>query len=125
MKEKAYEHLTKFLKDNGFEYEIEEIKLGKVKQPNSKPAYHAEIKTAELTLDLNIVQSNDNILVVNKGISSYELTKEAFNTLVEETKERQEKYRKNLKNYKNGLGKKNPLKESEALEIRSARKNRM
>lgn len=125
MKDKAHEHLTSFLKNNGFKYEIQEIKLGKIKQPNSKPAYHARIETLEVKLDLHISQNNDNILVVNQGVSSYELTKEAFTDLVEETILRQEKHKKSLKTYKEKQEKMNPHKESEALEVRAARKNRM
>lgn len=67
MKDKAYEYLTKFLKSNKFEYEIQEIKLHKVKQSNNKPAYGALISTPQVDLRLVIAQNNENILVVNNN----------------------------------------------------------
>lgn len=125
MKDKAYEHLINFLKNNEFEYEIQEIKLHKIKQPNSKPSYGALVSTPQFELRLFIAQNNDNILVVNTDISSYELTKIAFDELVEETKKTEEKNIKKLRVYQEKEAKKNPYKKSEALEIRIARRNKM
>lgn len=125
MKDKAYEHLINFFLNNEFEYEIQEIKLHKIKQPNSKPSYGALVSTPQFELRLFIAQNNDNILVVNKDISSYELTKIAFDELVEETKKTEEKNIKKLRVYQEKEAKKNPYKKSEALEIRTARRNKM
>ena len=122
MKKEATEHLVNFLKN--FNYEIVDLKIFKLKQPNNKPAYQFWIATKDFPLNLVVSKNNANNFVVNSEISSYEFSNDAFNDLVKKTldltKKREQLISKqeNTPNYKENKEKNINIRNERKLKIK-------